>query len=93
MATKLYPPQLNGTLPAFYKSYDEKGNLTGASITIPFGLTRGVDLNSISQVVIKLRTTSTNTYILSGVDASSINIDDGWATFNLLNENDASPVN
>jgi hypothetical protein len=37
MATKLYPPYIAGTLPAFYLNYDSSNKvITGAKITIPF---------------------------------------------------------
>jgi len=90
MATKLYPPQLEGVLPAFYRSYNEDGDgeLLGASITIPFGLNRAVNITSISNVALRLRTTSTSTYILADVLADAINLEEGWATFNLIAKND-----
>ena len=59
-----------------------------ASITIPFGLNRAVNITSISNVALRLRTTSTSTYILADVLADAINLEEGWATFNLIAKND-----
>lgn len=66
MASKLYPPQVEGILPAFYKSYDDDGEVTGAALTIPFGLNRAVALNEIYKLEIRLKTVSTNTQIFMG---------------------------
>lgn len=67
MATKLYPPQLEGTLPAFYKTYDveKKTVLKGANITIPFGMNRAVSQVSIDGMFCRIRTMATNTYIVA----------------------------
>jgi len=61
MATKLYPPQLEGILPAFYKTYDDDGEVKKASIDIPFGLNRAVTLDEISALELRIKTVSTNT--------------------------------
>ena len=86
---KLYPPQLESMLPAFYKNYDNIGVLVGANITIPFGLNRTVSASEIGKIAIKIRTTSTNTYIsfTDGQDTTlNYSLDEGWATFNLDSE-------
>lgn len=72
MATKLYPPQLEGTLPAFYKSHDDK---VKTAITIPFGINRAVSNTSIHGMRLRLRTASTNTFILSDLDASIVDLE------------------
>ena len=86
MATQLYPPRLEGTLPAFYKSYEEKINgeqiLTGATITIPFEQNKAINLSSVKGIALKLRTVSTSNYIVAGSVTTTMNLDEGWATFN-----------
>lgn len=74
MPTRLYPPQLEGTLPAFYKTYNkETGNPTCA-LTIPFGLNRAVNLTSIAPekgLKLRLRTASTNSFIFADRDCDA----------------------
>lgn len=98
MATKLYPPQLEGALPAFYKNYDidedtDKRDLVGVSITIPFGLNRAVVTTEIAQIALRLRTSSTNTYILADELTNVFSTDEGWATWNLKYEDVAAVAN
>lgn len=92
MATKLYPPQLEGTLPAFCKSYNSNGELIGASITVPFGLNRAVNVSSIGQLALRLRTASTNTYILSDIISTAAELEEGYAIFD-LNAIEANKIN
>ena len=75
MATKLYPPELEGTLPAFCKNYNKKKELLGATLKIPFGLNRAVNNSSISNMTIRIRTASTNTFLLSDRAATSIDLE------------------
>ena len=65
-ATRLYPPKLDGALPAFYKTYDEDNKtLLGVTLNIPFGRNRAVNLEAIDGLALRLRTTSTNTYLVA----------------------------
>ena len=88
MATKLYPPRLEGTLPAFYKSYDDDNSYisTGANITIPFGRNPAVNSTEVGGVTLRLRTVSTNSYIITDLEASSFDMDKCLATFLLPND-------
>ena len=72
---KLYPPQLEGSLPAFFKDYDEDDptKLIGCTINIPFGFNRAVNIKTVSRIALRLRTTSTNTYLIA--DCPSTNWD------------------
>ena len=68
MATnKLFPPTLEGTLPAFYKDYTSEDNpeTTGATINIPFSLGRAVSINEIYMISARFSTTSTNSLVLT----------------------------
>jgi len=58
MATKLYPPIIEETLPAFYKKNDTY------VITIPFEMNKTVGYSSISGFSLKLRTILGGTSIL-----------------------------
>lgn len=66
MATKLYPPQIDGILPAFYKNYTEDGEVKNAAIAIPFGMNRAVTLEEVYKLSLRLKTVSTNTIIYVG---------------------------
>lgn len=50
---KLYPPMLEGTLPAFY----------GNSITVPFEMNRAVSINDIKGLSLKIKTVQSNYFI------------------------------
>ena len=66
MATKLYPPQLEGTLPAFYKTYsNSKTYADGANIIVPFGTNRVVSANDVFGMYARIRTIATNTYLVT----------------------------
>ena len=73
MATRLYPPITEEVLSAFYLDYDENGNKTGATININFKLNKAVSMTEIGGIVLRLRTISTNTYIIT--ENSNPNLD------------------
>ena len=58
---KLYPPIIEGTIPAFY----------GTVISVPFIMNRSVSLSEISGMKIKMKTVQNNIYILEA--ESSLN--------------------
>ena len=79
---KLYPPQLEGALPAFYKSYDDDGEtLLSCTINIPFGINRAVNIKSVDKVALRLRTTSTNTYLAADKICTSFDRENNIASF------------
>ena len=47
MAKRLYPPQLDGTLPAF----------TGATVVVPFAMNKAVSLSEVTGFRLKIKTT------------------------------------
>ncbi len=55
MAIKLYPPLIEGSIPAFY----------GTVLTVPFTMNRAVSKNAISGVAIKIKTIQSGLYILN----------------------------
>lgn len=56
---KLFPPLIDGVIPAFYKD----GNKI--KITIPFSLNRTVSPTQIQGIVMKIKTTQSNTYLFT----------------------------
>ena len=62
---KLYPPILEGTLPAFY----------GTELTVPFSLNPAVSIAEIKDISIKIRTVQSNIYILTETNATEKNLD------------------
>ena len=88
---RLYPPQLEGTLPAFYKDYDDNGVLIGCTINIPFGVNRAVNIKAIDSLALRLRTTSTNTYIVPDKLCTNYDAENNIATFKF--EYDANDEN
>lgn len=55
---KLYPPYIEGTLPAFYAEDDGT-----AKIVVPFSMNRAVSKNDVSNLSIKIKTIQSNTFI------------------------------
>lgn len=55
MAIKLYPPLIEGSIPAFY----------GTVLTVPFTMNRVVSKNAIKGVAIKIKTIQSGLYILN----------------------------
>jgi hypothetical protein len=56
---KLYPPIIEGSLPAFCS------NNGTVNITVPFSMNKAVSANSIEGFSLKIKTVSSNTYLLS----------------------------
>lgn len=57
---KLYPPYIEGTLPAFYK--DSSGII---KLTIPFSMNRAVSSNEVAGFILKLKTAQNNIFIFT----------------------------
>lgn len=69
---KLYPPYLEGTIPAFY----------GDSITVPFAMNRAVGKNEIRGFSLLIKSIQTGNQ-LAKLKAFKYNLENGTATFNL----------
>lgn len=74
--SKLNPPQLDRSLPAFFY----EGATT--TITIPFGLNRAVSANDVENVVLKVKTVSTNIELCE-CNSNLLKVSEGWAKFKL----------
>ena len=74
---RLYPPQIEGKLPAF----------TGKNIKVPFQLNMAVGRNEFSEIAIIIKTVQNNTIKVNGVKTSTIEYDADtrsyYAFFNL----------
>ena len=87
MATnKLFPPQLDGTLPAFYKNYNDDHELLGANINIPFSLGRAVSIIEINGLSMRISTVSTNSLVLTVITDTFELTEDNIAYFTLTAE-------
>ena len=65
---KLYPPNISGTLPSFYK------NSVGAvEITVPFSMNRTVSRSSVGGIVLRLKTAYTDIVLTEGLEGTSPN--------------------
>jgi len=89
MAIKLYPPQIEGVLPAFYKNY-ENNELVSATIEIPFGMNRAVAATEFNHMALRIKTVSTNTEILSVTTKTDgcgiVNKEENIVSFNLTKD-------
>lgn len=87
MSTKLYPPQIAGSLPAFCKTYDILQDLsTGARITIPFIMNAGVGEAEVKGFALRLKTASSNTYICPVIYSTDWDREKSTVTFELKEE-------
>lgn len=72
---KLYPPYLEGTIPAFYES---EGT---AELVVPFSMNKAVNGNQVHGMGIKIKTVQANSYIFDGfVEEGGNLLVDGLAT-------------
>jgi hypothetical protein len=55
---KLYPPQIEGTLPAFYGI--EEQNKINYSIKIPYSMNKTVSINLVTEMAIRIKTVQSN---------------------------------
>ena len=92
-SSKMFPPMLDGALPAFYKNYDDNHEkVTGASINIPFSLGRAVSVNEIYMISARLSTTSTNSLVLT-LTTDQYNFTDENMAYFKLDSDEASKLN
>lgn len=79
---KLYPPQINGTLPAFYKNYNpDTGLCTGAEITIPYSMNQSVSEKGFDGFVLKMKTVQTGTYLFSPIYSYTYDVENNTVSF------------
>ena len=78
---KLYPPYLEGTIPAFY----------GNSITVPFAMNRAVGKNEIRGFSLLIKSIQTGNQLGKELKAFKYDLENGTATFNL--NSDLNPIN
>ena len=78
---KLYPPIIEGTIPAFY----------GTTMVVPFSLNRVTSKKEISRMVVKIKEVATNSIILTTF-STSIDFDTMKATFNCVNDKGDCPL-
>lgn len=100
MPNKLYPPIIQDTLPAFcvnYKTENGKSVISSANIKVNFSLNKAVAATEVSGISLRLRTISTNNYVVydtskingtnSGAVALTADLLGGVAQFNLNAQN------
>lgn len=68
---KLYPPQIEGTLPAFYG--EEKEGKINYSITIPYSMNKTVSINLVTEMAIRIKTIQSNQLVYSGKTKINLN--------------------
>ena len=102
---RLYPPVTEEVLSAFCLNYNADGEKTGASININFNLNRAVANAEISGLALRMRTISTNQYVITenlainpntgkseGI-ALSYSLEDGICNFIITAENNPDAIN
>ena len=82
MAAKLYPPQIEGTLPAFCLQYDKSNsNILATTIKIPYSNNATVNEELISGFILRLRTASTGSYLFPPIISTTYNIQESVVSF------------
>lgn len=75
---KLYPPYIEGTIPAFYE--ESEGT---ATIVVPFSMNRAVDQTLVKRFHLKMKTVQSNSFVLD-LDTDIFNFDNSsTATFKI----------
>ena len=83
MATKLYPPVIEGVLPAFYLDYNPTGAiLKGGALTVPFTMNATVAESQVKGFSLRIRTASSGSYILPPIYSNVYSLAKGEVTFN-----------
>lgn len=93
MATeKLYPPYIEGTIPAFCGTLRE-GRETYI-LEVPFSMNKAVSKSQVAGFALKIKTVQSNTFIttLLNTDNTTWNLDDGIVRFELPTVDDAGQV-
>lgn len=81
---KLYPPIIEGTLPAFYSEDDNYGMVI--HITIPFSMNRGVSSVQVGGFALKIKTAQSSTYLYTAQVTNPLSYemeDSSWVTITL----------
>ena len=73
MAKRLYPPQLDGTLPAF----------TGATVVVPFAMNKAVSLSEVTGFRLKIKTTLNDILINDNAPIESTNFTNSSVIFDI----------
>ena len=90
---KLYPPIINGVIPAFYKRKWKKGDgkkWTIARIAIPFAMNQMVSKTAIKTMCLRLKTVQTNRVVYLGA-TKNFDLNEGIAYFDLQAEWPSDP--
>ena len=74
---KLYPPNINGTIPAFYTNYDQGTT----KIVVPFSMNRAVSIYEISAMMLKIK--SLNGTLIGVVRSSLLDASNCIVTFDV----------
>lgn len=87
MANKLYPPQLAGSLPAFYKTYNKStGEAIGLTLKIPYTMNQGVGYSQVDGFCLRIKNVSSGTYVCPPQYSVNFNMDKSYVTFEIAKE-------
>lgn len=83
--SKLYPPYINGTIPAFYKAYDAQNiaETEGTVITVPFTMNNSVGLSSVDGFVLRIKTVQSGVYLCAPIYTDNFDPETNEAYFRL----------
>ena len=81
---KLFPPVLEGTIPAFYS---ENGTV---KITVPFSMNRAVSSAQVKGLALKIKTAQSSSYLYTINTINKLNFDlenSPWVQFSITDDN------
>ena len=78
MAKKLFPPEIQGTLPAF----------TGTTIVVPFAMNKAVSMSEVGEMILKIKTVQNDIFVATLKSTDIVNIAGNYyeVTFNSGNK-------
>lgn len=94
---RLYPPITESILPAFCLTLNSDNEKNDLIISISFNMNQAVSIADVKNIVLRLRTISTNTYLIKedNIESRAIafNLETGSATFHITKENNLEILN
>ena len=87
MATKLYPPIIDGVLPAFCLTYDPSYTyLRATTLTVPFTMNGAVSEAQVAGFSLRLRTVSSGSYLFEPIFSDNYDLIKQEVTFTLTSQ-------
>lgn len=82
MQNKLYPPQIAGSLPAFYLTRDSiSNNVLDTELTIPYSMNQGVGYSQITGFVLYVKNVASGSFVCPPIYSTNFNSEQNEVVF------------